>query len=498
MLVANVRLLRLLMTVCIVGMLSYLYLDTLLVMRWAPTNARHPDTTSPGDADAPTNDSKDTGFNVLDYVNGPPTVQVSENLRNDTSYITAFADFGFTNEMMNDVNLIYLAILSSRVPVIPPHVPMHVGSSSEVGILPFGDVWDIERLREQTGVPILEWRDVKSEDSIELDLLGCWTAWASAWSRNGNPRGSGLNWSLHVDISYTPIPDNAKLMNNHYAFHAVAALGFPDGRREGIIQGAWAHDDPTPFPSPHKHVVLPPDERLMCLDLVYYLGGSAAFEWEKDYSPAWRFVGKHLRWNARVLRVVDVSLRRLWSVPPGQDVPKYIAIHIRHGDFGNGCNGQKDTCYAPLSVIAEYVDRIRRQLLDASSDPAEKFDHILLTSDEKDPAFWEEVKRRGWSHFDWAKDNWAVNEEEIEAESPTSGPPPPKIHPKWWPTLIDAACQSLSAGFVGTQQSTMSLVALRRVQDWHGGVGVMVPFGPGMYPQGQGLSISKQGEAALT
>lgn len=118
-------------------------------------------------------------------------------------------------------------------------------------------------------------------------------------------------------------------MNMHRSFHGVAALGFPDGRNEGIAQGGQAHDDPTPFPSPLKGAVLPPDHHLMCLDVAYFLAGSAPYEWEKDYSPAWRFVGKHLRWSERVMRVVDASLRNLWSVPAGQNVPKVCRGFLR-------------------------------------------------------------------------------------------------------------------------------------------------------------------------
>ena len=35
--------------------------------------------------------------------------------------------------------------------------------------------------------------------------------------------------------------------------------------------------------------------------------------------------------------------------------------------------------------------------------------------------------------------------------------------------FLDAAVQSLGAGFVGTSRSTMSLIAERRVKDWYDG-----------------------------
>lgn len=103
--------------------------------------------------------------------------------------------------MMSSVNLIYLAILASRVPIVPPHVPMHVGPSAEVGILHFGDVWDLDALRQSTGMPILEWRDVKVIEGLELDVLGCWTQWATSSSRTGYPRGSGLYHHLQLGES---------------------------------------------------------------------------------------------------------------------------------------------------------------------------------------------------------------------------------------------------------------------------------------------------------
>jgi hypothetical protein len=46
----------------------------------------------------------------------------------------------------------------------------------------------------------------------------------------------------------------------------------------------------------------------------------------------------------------------------------------------------------------------------------------------------------------------------------------------WYPVLIDAVIQSMGAAFVGTERSTMSLLAARRVQDWYGGATRMVQW----------------------
>jgi hypothetical protein len=45
------------------------------------------------------------------------------------------------------------------------------------------------------------------------------------------------------------------------------------------------------------------------------------------------------------------------------------------------------------------------------------------------------------------------------------------------PVFIDAIIQSNGAGFVGTRGSTMSNLALRRVQSWHNGPTRIVQWG---------------------
>ena len=46
-----------------------------------------------------------------------------------------------------------------------------------------------------------------------------------------------------------------------------------------------------------------------------------------------------------------------------------------------------------------------------------------------------------------------------------------------YPVLIDAVIQSNGIGFIGTDRSTMSEMAMRRCQTWHGGVTRTVKWG---------------------
>jgi len=69
---------------------------------------------------------------------------------------------------------------------------------------------------------------------------------------------------------------------------------------------------------------------------------------------------------------------------------------------------------------------------------------------KKNATWWEDVVAQGWFRVD--------HSETVE------------IYGAWYPVLIDAVIQSSGVGFVGTDRSTMSILARRRVQSWQDGV----------------------------
>jgi hypothetical protein len=59
------------------------------------------------------------------------------------------------------VHIIYLGLLTRRVPILGPFAPTHVGSPNSAGFRPFGDLYDIKYLASKIALPVIEWRDVK-------------------------------------------------------------------------------------------------------------------------------------------------------------------------------------------------------------------------------------------------------------------------------------------------------------------------------------------------
>ncbi len=86
-------------------------------------------------------------------------------------------------------------------------------------------------------------------------------------------------------------------------------------------------------------------------------------------------------------------------------------------------------------------------------------EHVLVTSDEQDKEWWEEVRLLGW---------FAIDHDKEETE---------KKYGKWYPVMIDVVAQSLGKGFVGTDRSTVSVVSAKRVTDWNNGVYRYVRWG---------------------
>ena len=54
------------------------------------------------------------------------------------------------------------------------------------------------RLRKGLGKPVLEWREVKDEKSVEVEDIGCWSVWWTAQTGAEGPRDSRAPELLHL------------------------------------------------------------------------------------------------------------------------------------------------------------------------------------------------------------------------------------------------------------------------------------------------------------
>lgn len=98
---------------------------------------------------------------------------------------------------------------------------------------------------------------------------------------------------------------------------------------------------------------------------------------------------------------------------PG-DLPPFISLHVRHGDFAHGCDPSKSTntstnaeskqeedaylrCFEPLSAWVTRVEEIKKELKEKKGVEVEK---VVMMSDEKSERWWREVGELGWLRLD--------------------------------------------------------------------------------------------------
>jgi hypothetical protein len=125
-----------------------------------------------------------------------------------------------------------------------------------------------------------------------------------------------------------------------------------------------------------------------------------------------------MRFTDRVEKLAEGYLRRAVGVPDDDPLPhvrlartlslrdtiltkntfmQYITIHMRRDDFKNICDVPVHECLANFTVIARRVAEVREELRERKGIDAK---HVIMTSDEKDPAWWADVEAQGWLRID--------------------------------------------------------------------------------------------------
>lgn len=89
---------------------------------------------------------------------------------------------------MSQSNLLYLAHITQRIPILPPFSPdpNHMWLENHPPNIPFGEVYDLPRLSEAMHMPILEWHQVKNLTNPEIEPIGCWSLFET--QVGGSPR----------------------------------------------------------------------------------------------------------------------------------------------------------------------------------------------------------------------------------------------------------------------------------------------------------------------
>ncbi|KAF8893504.1 hypothetical protein BD779DRAFT_1783800 [Infundibulicybe gibba] len=280
------------------------------------------------------------------YLVGPPTDHYLDNLRQDINYVTSWVNAGFTNQFINYVNLIYLGTISDRIPIVPPFSPDdHISRSA--GPILFSSIFDLDALRHTLRTPIIEWVSVKNSSSLSLEAIGCWSTRSP---HEAEPiKSESLLEHLQLDVSYTRVPAQLRRTTGHIEPHV---LFFPTA--ELIFPGSPSHNG-SEYP-------------LMLED----------YEWNYPWSPAWRVIGRHLKFTQGIVELAEGYLHRLFKILK---------------TFQNSFQYTSDGGISVSSAVQ--VQEVRDEL---SKTRGWDVSRVVLSSDETSSEFWTSVSAQGW-HF---------------------------------------------------------------------------------------------------
>ncbi|GFZ47020.1 hypothetical protein JCM24511_04246 [Saitozyma sp. JCM 24511] len=391
-----------------------------------------------------------------------------ENLRNDRRYLMSAGSGGLTNQFMSMVNAIYLARESNRIPILLHFVGYAMQIGGPAHKLPVSDVFDLSRVSMVLdGMPIVEIHELRQHDleqdhlkvvsfdgefeqmdklgrplvpgdlivaePPETEALACWS-----WSLN---HGRTAFLSGFDDVQWLPLPKNV-YADNYTTESGSDFLKLARFARDanGVPQESFQALDQLNLPRPS----LLPDPELFCIDdLFWYSEQPQRWDFHTEWrvgSGAWAIVGKYLRFQPALVGLADRYLRHAFGLQTRQALPPFFAVHIRRG--------AEHYAHAAWEALREIEAVLGIHL-----------EHIIFTTDEPDPDWRAPLLSYGW-HF--------VDHDAMETGDKFG---------HWLPTLLDNVILSRATGFLGTHGSTMSIIAMRRVIDWNGGIGRWISWG---------------------
>ncbi|KAF9941531.1 hypothetical protein BGZ67_004811 [Mortierella alpina] len=343
-----------------------------------------------------------------------------------------------------------------RTLIIPPISP---SSHIKVWAGPrYSEFYDLDQFTASSGIPVLEWHDIKQ-------------------TPNDPPAALQRHWAeFSEDLPCTPngaIGVNDKNLYDHFRpqflFNFKATFPVKDTTAGQSTEYAYARD------------VLLRDTKSdngkpdlwKCLSCPYFLGSS-------DISDrSWNEVGLHMRFNAKIDAmaddILDMLLPKTDKMDPNRRHPEFIIIHLRRGDIVSKCapgQAEKD-CIVQIEQIAEKVDEIEKkrrikalaEINDKNSDVALGRLPVLVTTNEKRKEELDKLEKLGWimlDHGDAEKDELGVVKPSANKKLGTMSSLGP-----FYPPMLDAVLLTRGDYFIGMKKSRMSQLAAQRGANWH-------------------------------
>ncbi|KAF8947523.1 hypothetical protein BGZ47_008788 [Haplosporangium gracile] len=362
----------------------------------------------------------------------------------------------------------------------------------------YSQFYDLESFTQKSGIPILEWHDIKmTPENVPGGFGRQWEEFSEDFPCT--PNGG-------IGVSDTSLYDKFR---QQFLLKYVKTIAADDKTEGKSTDYKYARDvllKDTAIVTPAAGAARPVNGEIVidpnmwkCLSCPYFLGGP-------DVSPrTWAEVGVFLRFNKKVEAMVDDILDILLgpaiegepATIAGPVVgssstthkafrphPQFIIIHLRRGDIVNKCPAgmaEKD-CIVQIEAIADKIDEIekvrRTKALEAlkktmtDDGPASdgrNYVHkrlpVLVTTNEQRREELDKIDRLDWillDHGDVEKDENGNIKPSMTKKLGTET----RLGP-WYPPMLDAVLLTRGDYLIGMANSRMSILATQRGAAWH-------------------------------
>ncbi|KAG0279431.1 hypothetical protein BGZ95_001250 [Linnemannia exigua] len=345
-----------------------------------------------------------------------------------------------------------------RTLIIPPISP---NSHIKVWAGPrYSEFYDLESFSAQSGIPVLEWHDVKQTPENPPGSL------THHWNNFGEDFPCIANGGIGVDNGHLYDHFRPQFLMN---FKSIAPA--EDTTHGKAVEYSFARDVLLKDKPDQSET----DNMWKCLSCPYFLNGPDLND------RAWKEIGLHMKFNAKVEAMADEILDALLPRPAtaattiGRRHPEFIIVHLRRGDIVTKCKPGQDEkdCLVQIEEIAEKVDEIEKKRrtkalegTDFNADVVFERLPVLVTTNEKRLEELEKLEKLGWIMLDHG-----------DAEKDEQGQAKPSKTKKlgtmtalgpFYPPMLDAVLLTRGDYLIGMANSRMSQLATQRGSAWYG------------------------------
>ncbi|KAF9350286.1 hypothetical protein BGX26_011500 [Mortierella sp. AD094] len=339
---------------------------------------------------------------------------------NDVSYLTYLPYAGITNQFYGMLRGMEVAKALNRTLIIPPITSSSHDKSKQNQ--PWSKFLDLKQFSKVTGIKVVEFHELRDAELTRYNELRCriTCGFGSKRTIDFTAKGFLRQWRLNATLSPLPVDD---------------------GKLETILTTL----------EPLKN------DKYICISNTYKIAVKDKSEWER--------FGRHLRFTTELEEFVQQFLNsnlittrepKFDPVTGKQTSPlrhRYIAIHVRRGDFAKYCEGnfagpKLIHCLPSTEQIATRVDLIQERI-NPSMDPS-KMLPVFVATNEQDPEELKKFADLGWQYLDHGKMGTVE----------TLG--------VFGPMMVDQMFIAHAEAMIGIQMSTFSRVGALRQRDWEG------------------------------